>query len=469
LTYDNRINRRIVLSGLAASTFLASCQPAARSFDADVIILGAGLSGLYAAYILAREGRKVLILEGSDRIGGRMHTIYHNGYHTEGGGEQIGASYARLIDRAQTLEIDLQPSNRPRSGPCYYYQDHLYSSEDWQTYAAHPLNGPFKGGSPSRAFFGFAGPINPLKHAGDWRNPDHANFDISAEKFLLGHEVDRNGLAYIDQALNANALNSYSMMNVYRTLFLFNQSRSMGPSLYVKGGVQSLMNAMAKGHEIKTNQKVSQIEVTNNAVEILTEKGQIFRAAHCICALPFGALRQVKIKAPLNTRQKEAINNLPYTQILQIHFEVEKPYWEIDQKAADMWTDLPMERVFANQTLDGDYTGLARMWINGTGAAHLNSKSDAEISDLARSWMQKVRPDAGKINVYHIQRWTRSNPLAGGAYMHWGPGQIGQWADQMGEPSANLYFCGEHLSHLHTGMEGAMESAEIAAFRLLDN
>jgi len=52
--------------------------------------------------------------------------------------------------------------------------------------------------------------------------------------------------------------------------------------------------------------------------------------------------------------------------------------------------------------------------------------------------------------------------------MHWAPGQIAKWAGHMGAPAGRLSFAGEHLSHLHTGMEGAMESGENAALYLLD-
>jgi monoamine oxidase len=41
----------------------------------DVIIIGAGASGLIAAYELSLTGRKVAVLEARDRLGGRIHTI----------------------------------------------------------------------------------------------------------------------------------------------------------------------------------------------------------------------------------------------------------------------------------------------------------------------------------------------------------------------------------------------------------
>ena len=467
MTYDNRLGRRSVLGGVAAAGLLAACKPSAKKYDAEIIVLGAGLSGLYAAHLLAGEGKDVLVLEGSDRIGGRMQTIYHNGHYTEGGGEQIGASYARIIDRARELGVELAEAKNGPRGTAYYYDDKLYGAEDWSGFESHPLPAPFKGGSPGRALFGLAGRSNPLQSAGDWRNPAHSGRDISAAEFLRQSGLDKDGLAYIDRALNANALETYSIMNVYRSLYLYSQSSGMGPSVYVKGGVQKLMDAMGAAQTVKLGQMISQIEVKPGGVSIETQSGKRYQAKHCICSLPFGALRNISVKAPVSEIQQTAINTLPYTQILQIHFEVEHPYWEKDGLPADMWTDGPVERIFANRNLDGELTGLGRMWINGTGATEINGKSDEDITSLAQDWMAQLRPESGRINVYKIQRWTKSNPLAGGAYMHWAPGQIGKWAGTMEQSADRLHFCGEHLSFLHTGMEGAMESAEQAAFHLL--
>jgi len=468
LTYDNRISRRTVLGGVGSLGLLAACQTSSAKFDADIIILGAGLSGLYAAHLMASEGKDVLVLEGSNRIGGRMHTIYQNGYHTEAGGEQIGASYARILDRARELNISLRESAGEPSQTAYHYRGQSYAPEKWKTFAKHPLPAPFEGASPGGALFGVAGRNNPLQSPGDWRNPNYNSQDISARKFLTKNGLDETALGYIEHALNANELGSYSIMNVYRSLYLYRQSSSMGPSVYVEGGVQKLLKAMGQAQNVKTGQTVKAIEVDDEGVTINTDSGRIFRAQTCICSLPFGGLRHIEINAPMTPVQKQAISGLPYTQILQVHFETGNAYWENDGLPANMWTDTPIERIFANRNLDGDMTGLARMWINGAGARDLQSKSDEDIKEVAQYWVDKVRPSAGKLNIYHIQRWTRNNPRAGGAYMHWAPGQIRKWAESMGASAGRLHFCGEHLSHLHTGMEGAMESAEMAAFHLLE-
>jgi monoamine oxidase len=66
------MNRRHFIKNTALSAF---AFPAFyEKQDADVIIIGAGLSGLYAAMLLEKKGIKTLILEGNTRIGGRLWT-----------------------------------------------------------------------------------------------------------------------------------------------------------------------------------------------------------------------------------------------------------------------------------------------------------------------------------------------------------------------------------------------------------
>ena len=82
-------------SGVLASLSLLSFTSAQDDHVPDVIVIGAGVSGLNAALELCQAGKFVTVLESRDRTGGRVYTapLGTNGAHTEvGAGWLHGAS-----------------------------------------------------------------------------------------------------------------------------------------------------------------------------------------------------------------------------------------------------------------------------------------------------------------------------------------------------------------------------------------
>jgi hypothetical protein len=63
----------------------------------DIIILGAGISGLYLAIELLKKGRNVLIIEKSKRIGGRIHTLYYKDHIFESGAGRFSECHKNLF------------------------------------------------------------------------------------------------------------------------------------------------------------------------------------------------------------------------------------------------------------------------------------------------------------------------------------------------------------------------------------
>jgi len=103
-------------------------------------------------------------------------------------------------------------------------------------------------------------------------------------------------------------------------------------------------------------------------------------------------------------------------------------------------------------------------WVNGIGTRP--STSDEDWKALAEQTLADTR--GIKAKAHSVVRWDKDQPLSGGAYMHWAPGQIQPWAERVTQPAGRLHFAGEHTSYLHTGMEGAMESGERAAYAIIE-
>jgi monoamine oxidase len=77
-----------------------------------IIVIGAGMSGLVAAYELVRVGHDVTILEARDRIGGRVLTIrspFSNNHFAEGGAARIKPSHNLTLGYANHFNLNLDP------------------------------------------------------------------------------------------------------------------------------------------------------------------------------------------------------------------------------------------------------------------------------------------------------------------------------------------------------------------------
>lgn len=125
LTRREFIRRSLILS--AGASLIISCEdkdttPTAIAsspgmLDTNgnakkIIIIGAGMSGLVAAYELVRAGHDVTMLEARDRIGGRVLTIrspFSNSHFAEGGAARIKPSHHLTLGYANHFNLDLDP------------------------------------------------------------------------------------------------------------------------------------------------------------------------------------------------------------------------------------------------------------------------------------------------------------------------------------------------------------------------
>jgi monoamine oxidase len=461
------IDRRELLAG-AAAIALAGCGPASRRRkDADVIVIGAGLSGLFAAMQLEAEGFRVSVLEASQRIGGRLWTLDDLPGRPEAGGSQVGQTYARIRYAAQKTGVAIF-DNPPaaREDRALFLGDRMILQSAWAGAAENPFPGAFKPLPPDAALFAASGRDNPFEKPDAWRA---AARDLSAAEHLEALGFNEDARRLINVALNANDLSTYSMINVWRTLQLYAVDAAIGPTGDIENGSQRLPEAMAAklASPVTLDARVDSVTADRAGVVVRAGTRQL-AADFCILALPFPALSKIAIDPAPTGAQRDAIAGLPYTQIMQVHLEPETAFWDVDRMPAGMWTDGPLERIFPVKDKAGAIVAFTA-WINGEPARTLSAQSDEAIAAIAQNELRRLRPASdGKVRTRKIVRWTQGASYAGGAYMHWAPGQVVRWASVIGAPIGPIHFAGEHLSFLHTGMEGAMEAGQAAASAVID-
>ena len=137
-------SRRSFIAGMAGAALADSGLrvAAAAGGKADVIVIGAGLSGLHTAMLLEEMGARVQVLEGRDRIGGRLYTRFDLPGHPEVGGNTIASGYGRVSIRLAALEvglIDYAPRLFSGPPPELVLAGQLIPADQWPGSALNPL------------------------------------------------------------------------------------------------------------------------------------------------------------------------------------------------------------------------------------------------------------------------------------------------------------------------------------------
>src|SRR6266850_3033880 len=110
--FSRREALRLLGIGAAGTLLPGGSQAVASTAETrrvDVIVVGAGMSGLAAARTLRRQGKKIVVLEARDRVGGRVKAGELAGHTIDLGGMWVGPTQTRLLELLREYHIDTMP------------------------------------------------------------------------------------------------------------------------------------------------------------------------------------------------------------------------------------------------------------------------------------------------------------------------------------------------------------------------
>jgi monoamine oxidase len=428
----------------------------------SVIVLGAGLSGLYTALLLEAKGLSVTVLEARDRLGGRVYTLDKLPGKPEAGGQSFNSQYKRLLNLTQRLRIPTELRPESDSKQLLYVNGKSISSTEWDSSPANKLAKNEHQILPSRLLKYYLSSDNPFKDKSDWTSPQYSYLDIPLDNYLRDRGASKEAIRLMNVYPSlVNNLENTSALWMLQKEQLENQRRKSEQSMHIVGGNSRLPEKMGTvlKSPVKTKKVVEAIHSSQNNVQVYCTDGSNFQADYAVCTLPFSVLRQVEINPALEDLQAEAVQELPYTAVTQIQLSMTTPFWQDDGYPPTMWTDSPLERILSVKNASGQIQGLT-CWINGASANKLDKMTEREIAQLVKSEFNKIRPASeGKIEITNVLSWG-SDPYAKGAYFYFAPGQMSQVRNKMAKPWKRIHFAGQHTAIATTGMEGALESAE---------
>jgi monoamine oxidase len=444
----------------------------------DVVVIGAGLAGLYSALLLEEQGLNVLVLEAQARIGGRIHSMRQLGSNAEAGGTYIGAGYDRVMRVAARFDIrliDVTPILEFFREQDLVLGTTTIRQSEWPTHPANPFPERDRNLLPWNYHRVLTMRENPLAAPKDWLAPEHADLDISMHAWMRGlglsDAVIKMGYG-INPSFGEDAHDVSALFLLFRGAFSKAQRERAidGRGYTVENGVQRIPEAMAGAlrHDVALDCPAIAIAQTKDAVRVECSDTSFVTAKRVISSIPFGVLRRLRLDPPLTGLQAEAVAELRSQPITQVYLGVRRPFWEDDGYAPSVFTDsLPGMVAAARSASDPATVTHLTAWVSGSHARALDGLAAAEAGRRVIEGIEQLRPAArGQLELLGSQSWG-GDPYAAGAWAYFRPGQIRRFGEHMHAPRGRLHFCGEQLGITARGMEAALETAERATAEVL--
>ena len=421
----------------------------------DVIVVGAGMSGLSALAELAGSGLNVICLEARDRIGGRVLTLH---------------------DPDCPLPIELGPEfihGRPaeiwnliRAGRLCAY--------DCEEQAVQIRKGePQQLGDPWEQMDAVNTAMEDVERSGK-----DTTFQEFISKSSFPPEVRENATNFVEgfNAAHKETVSVASLAQEHRAAQAIEGERSFR----VRNGYSSVAEILARTGDIRLHHIVERLEwskgeVTMRTRHALTGKHRDMVARQAILTLPLGVLQAGAVTFhPEPGRVLVAADKLRFGHVARVVMRFREPWWEKTKHLADAgfwlsqeeyfptwWTALPMR------------VPLLVGWSAAGRADRLNGKTQQEIlqlalRDLARITKADTKMLADQLATAYFHDWA-NDPFARGAYSYVPAGAVEQ-RRVLAEPiEGTLFFAGEatetegHSATVH----GAIATGRRAAHQLM--
>lgn len=466
------MKRRQILTLLAGSGLglgIASCwdQSSLRSGATekhwDVIVIGAGVAGLAAARMLQDQGEQVLVLEGRDRIGGRVWTDRSLG----GLPLDLGASWIHGIN-GNPLTAIAQANGI------------LTHVTDYNNITVFDTDGKPLADSVTTAL---DTKLERILRIIDQQNlPSNQSLQQAINQVLAKGSFSPTPQRYLNYAINTNIeheeasdITDLSAANWDESGYWDERQIVDGDDVVFPQGYDQIVQVLAQQPsplQIQTEQIVQAIDYTTPETVQITTDRQVFQAKTVIITVPLGVLKKgsIRFTPPLPQAKQAAIQRLNMGILNKVYFHFPEAFWAESESTLfgyvsaekGRWCEWLNFLPVINQPILLGFNA-------GTYGQQIESLRDSEIIKLGLDTLKTMFG----INIPAptdtlITRWGQ-DPFSWGSYSHIPPGASPADYQTIAQPiDQRLSFAGEATQSDYLGtVHGALLSGQREAKRIL--
>ncbi len=479
------ISRRDFLTSTALASAALSLRPSfgfgeqlkRRGPVKKIIVVGAGLAGLSAAYELSQAGHDVTVLEAQLRPGGRVCTLrapFSDGLYAEVGAMHIPETHNLTLRYAQFFNLPLDPEPSWNVASLNYVRGkRIIVREDAKVEWPFVLSEQDKKldkealldkYETAKAYEEIGDPAAPEWSASALRKYD----DVSYKEFLKrnGASGDVISLATLGwEHLWGEGLETVSALTVLRDTASWLKARH---NFRIHGGNDLLPRAFAERlkEQIHYGAPVVRMEQTDRGVRVFFQSGgtrNSMTAGRIVCAIPFSVLRTLEVSPPFSPDKRKAVNELRYFSGTRVSIQCRRKFWTDEGLNGSVFTDSPLEWVFDATITQPGPRGILQCYAGGSNARRIMALSEEKRVAFVTDEMSRFYPTIGEYLEGGVSKCWEEDPWARGASSWYRPGQMADLWPHVARPEGRIHFAGDHTSPYIRWMQGALYSGNRVA------
>lgn len=445
--------------------------------DVDVIIVGAGLSGLSAARRLMAEGKTVRVLEARDRVGGRTESAVVEGHPIELGGTWLGEGHTEMYALVRELGLETFRSWNDEGKlllDLLGKRTRLASKK-----GAVPKLNPIALADLFQGLIRFSKLARSVDPAKPWAHPKAHELDGQTyESWVRRNLRTPSGRAYFRIIAEAIFAADSSDISLLHALFYTVSNGDLETLISVDQGAQKdrvvggsalVSQRLAAGLDVHLGAEVSEVSQTDTGVSVRTRSGEAHSAQRVVITLPPTLAGRLHYEPALPAWRDQLMQKLPAGTVIKNFAVYPTPFWRENGLNGQAICDRGPVKVTFDVSPPGGEVGILIGFIEGGEARQWQRlPADDRRSSVLDCFVRYFGPQAADPIDFVEKDWSAEQFSRGCYGAHFAPGVWTSYGEVLRKPVGRLHWAGaEHAIEWNGYMEGAVRSGRRTADEVL--